>query len=121
MYGSHPATVRPRAWDSIDNMDASIIRMLAERFRCTQKVGVLKARHTLPPSAPTERRSKSPVSATLRLLLNLIQSLPKSFLAFVIREVTRIMKPLGAERAMPTRRSPFPKGRRSAPYGRSVP
>ena len=31
--------------NSIDNIDASIIHLLAERFRCTQKVGVLKARH----------------------------------------------------------------------------
>lgn len=27
--------------DSIDNIDAAIIHMLAERFRCTQRVGVL--------------------------------------------------------------------------------
>ena len=38
--------------DSIDNIDASIIHMLAERFRCTQKVGALKAQHNLPPSDP---------------------------------------------------------------------
>lgn len=29
--------------DSIDNIDAAIIHMLAERFRCTQRVGVLDA------------------------------------------------------------------------------
>ena len=28
---------------SIDNIDAALIHMLAERFRCTQAVGVLKA------------------------------------------------------------------------------
>ena len=38
--------------DSIDNIDASIVHMLAERFRFTQKVGVLKARHNMPPSDP---------------------------------------------------------------------
>jgi chorismate mutase len=36
--------------DSIDNIDAAIIHMLAERFRCTRAVGKLKARHGLPPS-----------------------------------------------------------------------
>ena len=28
---------------SIDNIDAALIHMLAERFRCTQQVGLLKA------------------------------------------------------------------------------
>jgi chorismate mutase len=37
---------------SIDNIDASIIHMLAERFRFIQKVGILKARHNMPPSDP---------------------------------------------------------------------
>src|SRR5260370_18850971 len=38
--------------DSIDNIDAAIILMLAERFRCTRAVGKLKAQHGLPPSDP---------------------------------------------------------------------
>ena len=39
--------------DSIDNIDAAIIHMLAERFRCTQRVGQLKAEHHLPPADPS--------------------------------------------------------------------
>jgi hypothetical protein len=31
--------------DSIDNIDAAIIHMLAERFRCTREVSKLKAQH----------------------------------------------------------------------------
>jgi chorismate mutase len=31
--------------DSIDNIDAAIVHMLAERFRCTRGVGKLKAQH----------------------------------------------------------------------------
>ena len=43
--------------DSIDNIDAAIVHMLAERFRCTQAVGILKAHHRLPSRlAPTEKR-----------------------------------------------------------------
>ena len=30
---------------TIDNIDAALIHILAERFRCTQKVGVIKALH----------------------------------------------------------------------------
>ena len=33
---------------SIDNIDAALIHMLAERFRCTQQVGELKAEHGMP-------------------------------------------------------------------------
>jgi chorismate mutase len=37
---------------SIDNIDAAMIHILAERFRCTQRVGALKANHDLPPADP---------------------------------------------------------------------
>ena len=37
---------------SIDNIDAALIYLLAERFKCTQKVGRLKARLRLPPADP---------------------------------------------------------------------
>ena len=37
---------------SIDNIDAALTFMLAERFRCTKAVGALKAEHGLPPSDP---------------------------------------------------------------------
>jgi chorismate mutase len=38
---------------SIDNIDAAIVYMLAERFRCTEEVSRLKATHKLPPGDPT--------------------------------------------------------------------
>ncbi|MFC6235454.1 chorismate mutase [Leucobacter soli] len=37
---------------SIDNIDAALVHMLAERFRCTQEVGRLKAEHAMPASDP---------------------------------------------------------------------
>ena len=37
---------------SIDNFDAALIHILAERFRCTKAVGVVKAAHGLPPADP---------------------------------------------------------------------
>lgn len=39
-----------RLRDSIDNIDAAVVHMLAERFKATQQVGHLKARHQLPPA-----------------------------------------------------------------------
>ena len=37
---------------SIDNIDAALIHMLAERFRITKAVGAYKAENRLPPSDP---------------------------------------------------------------------
>ena len=37
---------------SIDNIDAALIHMLAERFRITKAVGAYKAQNALPPSDP---------------------------------------------------------------------
>ena len=37
---------------SIDNIDAALVHMLAERFRCTKEVGLLKAQYDLPPADP---------------------------------------------------------------------
>src|SRR3954453_18071507 len=41
---------------SIDNIDAALVHMLAERFKFTQKVGRLKATSGMPPSDPERER-----------------------------------------------------------------
>lgn len=74
---------------SIDNMDAAMIHILAERFRCTQRVGALKARYTLPPSDPAREEQQI---ARLRHLAEQAQLDPdfaEKYLNFVIREVIR--------------------------------
>jgi chorismate mutase len=75
--------------DSIDNIDASIIHMLAERFRCTQKVGVLKARHNMPPSDPGREAQQVARLRELASAAKLDPEFAEKFLAFVIREVIR--------------------------------
>ncbi|MBK0417435.1 chorismate mutase [Leucobacter sp. CSA1] len=37
---------------TIDNIDAALVHMLAERFKATQRVGRLKAEHEMPASDP---------------------------------------------------------------------
>jgi chorismate mutase len=72
---------------SIDNIDAAIIHMLAERFRCTQQVGELKARLAMPPADPA--REAEQVARLRRLAegARLDPAFAEKFLAFVIREV----------------------------------
>ncbi|MBI1404324.1 MAG: chorismate mutase [Porphyrobacter sp.] len=74
---------------SIDNIDAALIHILAERFRITQAVGEYKARATLPPADP-EREAKQ--IARLRKLseeANLDPEFSEKFLRFIIEEVIR--------------------------------
>ena len=47
-----------RLRDSIDNIDAALIHLLAERFKCTKAVGELKAAHGLPPADPAREATQ---------------------------------------------------------------
>jgi len=41
-----------RLRSSIDNLDAALVHLLAERFKCTEQVGRLKAHAGMPPADP---------------------------------------------------------------------
>ncbi|MBO0664196.1 chorismate mutase [Jiella sp. MQZ9-1] len=84
---------------SIDNIDAAIIHMLAERFRCTKKVGALKAEHSLPPGDPA--REKQQIERLRRLAADaeLDPEFAETFLNFVIREVIRHHEAIAAARS----------------------
>ncbi|KNX38302.1 chorismate mutase [Luteipulveratus halotolerans] len=72
---------------SIDNIDAALIHMLAERFKITQAVGRYKAEHELPPADPGREEQQI---ARLRGLAESAQLDPEfseKFLRFVIDEV----------------------------------
>ncbi|MFZ1814972.1 MAG: chorismate mutase [Rhizobiaceae bacterium] len=74
---------------SIDNLDAALIHILAERFRITKAVGELKARADLPPADP--EREKRQVERLRRLASesNLDPDFAEKLLNFIIREVIR--------------------------------
>ena len=42
---------------TIDNIDAALIHILAERFRCTQRVGHIKAQKGLPAADPAREKA----------------------------------------------------------------
>ena len=72
---------------SIDNIDAALVHLLAERFKCTQAVGQLKAERGMPPADP--RREEEQV-ARLRALADeagLDPQFAQAFLGFIVAEV----------------------------------
>ena len=74
---------------SIDNIDAALVHMLAERFKNTKRVGRLKADHDMPP-ADAARESRQ--IARLRELAkeaDLDPAFAEKFLTFIIDEVIR--------------------------------
>ena len=74
---------------SIDNIDAAPIFMLAERFKITKAVGEYKAKTDLPPADP--RREEEQIARMKRLAVDadLDPDFSEKFLRFVIDEVIR--------------------------------
>ncbi len=74
---------------SIDNIDAALIHVLAERFKCTRKVGALKARYNLPPADPKREAQQIERLRNLALAADLDPRFAEKFLNFIIAEVIR--------------------------------
>lgn len=74
---------------SIDNIDAAMIHILAERFRITKAVGDYKAEHKLPASDPG--REERQIARLRRLAedARLDPEFSEKFLRFIINEVIR--------------------------------
>ena len=75
--------------ESIDNIDAALIFMLAERFKITQAVGRHKAAAGLPPAAPARETAQIERLRALARSARLDPDFSEKFLRFVIDEVIR--------------------------------
>lgn len=75
--------------DSIDNIDAAVVHMLAERFKCTQRVGRLKADHELPPADPAREARQITRLRELAREAKLDPAFAEKLLNFIIAEVIR--------------------------------
>ena len=75
--------------ESIDNIDAALIFMLAERFKITKAVGRYKATAGLPPADPGREAAQIERLRTLARSANLDPDFSEKFLRFIIDEVIR--------------------------------
>jgi chorismate mutase len=78
-----------RLRESIDNIDAALVHILAERFRCTRAVGELKARLALAPADPEREAQQIGRLRALARDAKLDPDFAEKFLSFIVQEVIR--------------------------------
>lgn len=76
-----------RLRSSIDNIDAALVHLLAERFKCTQAVGVLKAKEGMPPADLVREERQITRLRALARESGLDPEFAEKFINFVISEV----------------------------------
>ncbi len=74
---------------SINNIDAALVFMLAERFKVTQAVGEYKAENELPPADPSREQEQIARLRQLASDANLDPEFSEKVLRFIIDEVIR--------------------------------
>ena len=84
-----PAEQLGRLRSTIDNIDAALIHMLAERFKATQQVGVLKAEHGMPASDPAREEQQIARLRRLASDADLDPEFAEKWFNFVVAEVIR--------------------------------
>jgi len=74
---------------SIDNLDAALIHLLAERFKITQKVGRIKAQYDLPPADPEREAEQVRRLRNLAVESQLDPEFAEKVITFIMNEVVR--------------------------------
>ncbi len=84
---------------SIDNIDAALVHLLAERFKVTQAVGRHKATVGLPPADPAREAEQITRLRALAEQAGLDPVFTERFLRFIVDEVIRHHRHLAARPA----------------------
>lgn len=87
MSADQPPEDLNRLRASIDNIDAALVHLLAERFKCTQQVGTLKADLGMPPADKAREESQVTRLRGLAVEAGLDPVFAEKFLNFIIAEV----------------------------------
>ena len=87
---------------SIDNIDAALVHMLAERFKFTQQVGRLKAEYGMPASDPERERVQIAHLRALAEESQLDPAFAEKFLNFIVAEVIHHHQTIASTGAVPT-------------------
>lgn len=83
---------------SIDNIDAALVHLLAERFKITQAVGEHKAATGLPASDPERERVQVARLRALAEESGLDPAFTEKFLRFIVDEVIQHHRRIAGER-----------------------
>lgn len=83
---------------SIDNIDASLVYLLAERFKCTERVGELKAQGGVAPADPLRESQQIERLGGIAREAGLDQGFAEQFRSFIVGEVVRRHAAIAAER-----------------------
>src|SRR5690606_27353844 len=91
---------------SIDNIDAALVHILAERFKATQRVGRLKAERGLPPSDPERERTQIARLRALALDAQLDPAFAEKWFNFVVAEVIHLHEQIASTGSVSTQPAP---------------
>lgn len=72
---------------SIDNIDAALVHLLAERFKFTQQVGHVKAAAGMPAADPSREQQQIARLRALAEESHLDPAFAEAFLSFIVAEV----------------------------------
>lgn len=96
-YATGPEIAQLR--HSIDNIDAALVYLLAERFALTGRVGQIKAERGLPPEDQVREDAQIARSKKLAADAGLEPEFAEAFREFIVAEVIRRHRRIAAERA----------------------